>query len=93
MLVSTLNASYIHEVLELAVQIPQWHVLNFGPWFTKQPNVKRINDHLVAVDYFHAAHFVAFHRRAIHTTLNDYKKLITAGNCVPVDDWFGNYGM
>lgn len=90
--VDNMNISFVENALAAAIRLPQWHVLNFAPWFTKQPQVRKINKYLVAIDYFHAAHFVAFHRRAIPTTLKEYKKLISKGNCIPVDDWFGNYG-
>ena len=87
-----MNTSFVHSALKYASNIPNWYVLNFGPWFTRQPIVRKINSRLVYLDYFHAAHFVAFHRRAIPSTLKDYAKIINSGKCVPFDDWFGKYG-
>eukprot|EP01035_Chromulina_nebulosa_P002135 gene2135-2874_t len=88
-----MSVKFIRAALKSASRLENWYVLNFGPWFTRQPIVlRRIGAHLVQVDYCHTAHFVAFPRRAIRSTLRDYAKLINSGNCVPFDDWFGKYG-
>lgn len=92
LLAPDMSMDFIHAALDSASRLNNWYVLNFGPWFTRQPVVRRIGAHLVQIDYCHTAHFVAFPRRAIRSTLRDYAKLIQSGNCVPFDDWFGKYG-
>ena len=55
------------------------HVLNFAPWFTKQPMVESINTYLVTLDYFHTTHFMAYHRRAAVQYLEKYEAGVKKG--------------
>ncbi len=67
-------------------------MINFGPWFSKQPEVKPINEFLVSIDYFHTTHFMGYHRRVVDRYLQTYASVIEKDYCLAVDNYFGNYG-
>jgi hypothetical protein len=89
---SDFNATFVHKVMERAMKIPFWQVINLGPWFSRQPVVTPIDDYLVAIDYFHTTHFMGYHRRAVAKYLDAYANVIEKDYCLAVDNYFGNYG-
>jgi hypothetical protein len=86
------NMTFFREVIDHAIQQPQWEVINFGPWFTNQPVVHKIDDYLVEINYFHTTHFIGYHRR-VEKYLDTYSEMIRKGLCTAVDNYFGNYGL
>eukprot|EP01034_Spumella_vulgaris_P028179 gene28179-34995_t len=86
------NASFVHKAMERAMKIPFWQVINFGPWFSRQPIVTQVDEYLVAIDYFHVTHFMGYHRRVIEKFLDSYANVIEKDYCLAVDNYFGNYG-
>jgi GR25 family glycosyltransferase involved in LPS biosynthesis len=96
---SNFNESFVREAIGQAMNLtsPTWHVLNFAPWFMKQPKVKKINPYLVELNYFHTMHFVLFHKRVVTSgLLKDYEYLINnrpaGSDCIALDDFFGWWG-
>ncbi len=86
------NVTFFKGVLDHAMRIPFWHVINFGPWFSRQPIVQQVDEYLVAIDYFHTTHFMGYHRRVLEKYLTTYAGVIEQGYCLAVDNYFGNYG-
>lgn len=86
------NVTFVHTAMERAMRIPFWQVINFGPWFSRQPVVTPVDDYLVVIDYFHTTHFMGYHRRAIDKYLDIYANVIEKDYCLAVDNYFGNYG-
>jgi hypothetical protein len=86
------NATFVHKVMQRAMNIPFWQVINLGPWFSRQPVVTPVDEYLVAIDYFHTTHFMGYHRRAVAKYLDAYANVIEKDYCLAVDNYFGNYG-
>jgi hypothetical protein len=87
--VPTFNVTEFRLTLQIALETPLWHVLNLGPWFTKQPLVETVNDRLVRVSYFHP---MVYHRRACTAYYEmyrtTYEKVTDGPGCQPIDDFF-----
>lgn len=86
------SEEFVHTAMEHAMRVPFWQVINFGPWFSKQPKVEPVDDYLVAIDYFHTTHFMGYHRRGVQKYLKNFAEVIEQGYCLAVDNYFGNYG-
>jgi GR25 family glycosyltransferase involved in LPS biosynthesis len=92
--VTNFNFTEFQLTLKSALETPLWHVMNLGPWFTKQPMVEAVNDRLVRINYFHTTHFMIYHRRAYLAYYEMYRttyEKVDGIGCQPIDDFFGNY--
>lgn len=89
--VEDFDPDFIQKSLEKAMKLPYWHVLNFAPWFTRQPRVEKIDEHLVSIDYFHTTHMMVYHRRAAESFLHQLKNILATEDCPAIDNYLGSY--